>query len=160
MAERTCRTCGETRPIEQFREHGGGKQGRRWSCIPCQLADRRRRYAARREYELARARAWQVANRDRTRGYDRKRYYANLARQMRTSRYGLTPDDYFALVEKQRGVCAICKQTCEATGKRLAIDHDHVTGNVRGLLCFHCNSGLGKFRENPALLQAAIDYLT
>jgi hypothetical protein len=58
-------------------------------------------------------------------------------------KYKLSPADYYALFELQGGRCAICHVTPEEMGRRLAVDHNHLTGEVRGLLCSPCNSGLG-----------------
>ena len=80
-------------------------------------------------------------------------------------RYGITYQEYLGLEAKQNGVCALCKQpetqvdTRRNKLKRLAVDHSHETGTVRGLLCHECNTGLGKFKDSPALLKAAIKYL-
>lgn len=64
------------------------------------------------------------------------------------------------MVQRQGGRCAICKEIPEVgRGKGFHVDHDHVTNQIRGLLCHHCNVGLGHFKENPALLQAALSYL-
>lgn len=66
------------------------------------------------------------------------------------------------MLAKQGGVCAICKnpeKSC-ARGYRLAVDHDHATKQVRGLLCVNCNQGLGHFRDSIPRLQAAIGYLS
>ncbi len=77
--------------------------------------------------------------------------------------YRITVDEYAVMFAAQNGLCAICK--LPPSGKRnsksinLAVDHDHVTGKVRALLCQHCNVGIGGFKDNPALLRAAIDYL-
>lgn len=73
--------------------------------------------------------------------------------------YGVTLDQYNALLEAQGGVCAICQSECP-TGRNLAVDHCHTTNKVRGLLCGHCNQGIGKFRDDPNRLLAAIEYLT
>ncbi len=69
-------------------------------------------------------------------------------------RYGIGAADVAAMIKAQGGVCLLC-------GERLAqhVDHDHVTGEVRGVLCSCCNQGLGNFRDNAAALRAAIDYL-
>lgn len=80
--------------------------------------------------------------------------------------FGISLERYNEMLEDQRGVCAICSQP-ESNGRSLAVDHDHgcCAGKkscgkcVRALLCGDCNMGLGKFRDNPKLLQAAIDYL-
>jgi len=73
--------------------------------------------------------------------------------------YGITIEQYDAMLEAQGGKCAICgTQNCR-TGKRLAVDHDHITGEVRGVLCYRCNTALGKFRDDPQILAKAIDYL-
>lgn len=75
---------------------------------------------------------------------------------MRIKKYGLTVEQFEQMVEQQGDQCAICRRTFTAEPH---IDHDHVTGQVRALLCTTCNTGLGAFLDNPDLLQAAIDYL-
>jgi hypothetical protein len=82
---------------------------------------------------------------------------SNRRRQL-TKLYGITLEQYDALHEAQQGKCKICQNEC-GSGRRLAVDHCHETGRVRGLLCVLCNTGIGKFRDNPALLAAAIEYL-
>lgn len=73
--------------------------------------------------------------------------------------YGMELDDYHALLKRQNGVCAICKQPPNAQRTRLSVDHDHTTGRVRGLLCSSCNFAIGLMREDPARLRRAMDYL-
>jgi hypothetical protein len=78
--------------------------------------------------------------------------------------YGLTVDEYKSMLAEQNNVCAICKkpETAKSNGgyiKSLAVDHCHSTGEVRGLLCHHCNTGLGKFKDDIELLKSAIEYL-
>ena len=59
--------------------------------------------------------------------------------------------------DAQGGLCAICGR--KQPEKWLAVDHDHETGVIRGLLCSRCNSGLGQFKDNPDRLRLAADYL-
>ncbi len=76
--------------------------------------------------------------------------------------YGLTVEQFSAMLENQNHVCAICKRKIEDVSKReknLAIDHCHKTQKVRGLLCPDCNRALGMFQDNPAILREAIAYL-
>ena len=68
----------------------------------------------------------------------------------------LTDAEYNVLLERQGGSCAICG---EKSRDRLVVDHDHETGAVRGLLCSHCNLGLGLCRDNPVRINAAVAYL-
>jgi hypothetical protein len=68
--------------------------------------------------------------------------------------FGLTLDDHEHLLEQQGGVCAIC-----GDDKPTHTDHDHVSGQVRGLLCSRCNMGIGQFLDDPVRLEAAIEYL-
>lgn len=72
--------------------------------------------------------------------------------------YGLTLEQYEALYEAQGGVCYICRR---ATGKtrRLAVDHDHATGYVRGLLCKPCNSVLAHIRDDLLTAYRVVEYL-
>lgn len=73
-------------------------------------------------------------------------------------RYGLTTEEYDAMVIAQDNKCAICGNP-STTHKNLTIDHDHKTGKVRELLCQNCNSGMGHFKDDPDRLIAAAKYL-
>jgi hypothetical protein len=73
--------------------------------------------------------------------------------------YGITLADYEKMFGEQEGKCAICGNSDEVEGRRLAIDHCHDSGKVRGLLCGKCNRGLGLFYDNKDLLKNAISYL-
>lgn len=80
------------------------------------------------------------------------------------SLYGITTDEYQKLLDKQNGVCAICNKEEKAKSnggytKSLAVDHCHTTGKIRGLLCQDCNLGIGKLRDDVALIEAALNYL-
>lgn len=78
---------------------------------------------------------------------------------MRQYLYGITPEQYDALLASQDNRCAICRS--EGSGpKGWHVDHDHVTGTVRGLLCGPCNLGLGHFNDDVDRLRAAIAYIT
>lgn len=81
--------------------------------------------------------------------------------------YGLTIEEYWAIYEAQGGVCYICRRAKgrgpdgSGRGKRLAVDHDHKTGEVRGLLCGPCNKGvLGHLRDSVEALSRAVAYVT
>lgn len=102
---------------------------------------------------------------DKQREYNRAYYQQNReAEALRRIRdrlrrnYGLSPEDYQSMLDAQGGVCRLCGRTCE-DGKRLAVDHCHSTESVRGLLCRKCNTALGLFRDDPAILERAWRYL-
>lgn len=71
----------------------------------------------------------------------------------------ITIEEYAALHRKQKGLCAICHGPPSGRFQRLAIDHDHATGAIRGLLCSSCNMGLGYFKDAGSALRAAARYL-
>lgn len=82
-----------------------------------------------------------------------KEYSTHYNRKKRT---GITKEQYATKLQEQLGVCAICGET----GTRaLAIDHNHSTGQLRGLLCGKCNRGLGYLNDSSILLQKALNYL-
>ena len=81
---------------------------------------------------------------------------------MRT--FQISIEEYNSMFIKQGGVCAICGRVETAkhqsgTVRKLAVDHNHLTGKIRGLLCGNCNNGLGRFEDNPVRLLAACSYL-
>jgi len=77
--------------------------------------------------------------------------------------YGMTLEDYFLKLEEQKNLCAICKQvetrTFKGKLKPLSVDHCHVTGKIRGLLCDDCNNAIGRFKDNKNIINNAIKYL-
>jgi len=73
--------------------------------------------------------------------------------------FGITLEDYNRMYKSQDGKCAICGKEEPYEGYSLAVDHNHKTGNVRGLLCSKCNLGLGCFKDSETLIQKAITYL-
>ena len=73
--------------------------------------------------------------------------------------YGVTPEEYNQLFEKQEGCCAICGVHASTLKRSLHLDHCHSTGKVRGLLCSNCNTAIGKLNDNEDTLYAAIKYL-
>lgn len=74
-------------------------------------------------------------------------------------RYGISLDDYLSLLKKQNNSCAICGTSACESGNKFSVDHNHLTGQVRGLLCNPCNNGLGRFRDNPEIIKTAYQYL-
>ena len=93
-----------------------------------------------------------LGKRERTARARRSRHNSHLKEA-----YGITIQDYDKLLEAQGGRCAICKG---GTSKRhFAVDHNHKNGNVRGLLCARCNTGLARFMDNITNLRRAVRYM-
>lgn len=142
---------------------------------------KRARWAANREVMRAKQRAYQEATREKQREYKRRYRDANPEKDRRQRResearrrkqypdltrrsnlrkwYGLSIEEYERLFEAQKGCCAICGRPQDEQKFRLAVDHCHETGVVRGLLCSPCNTGLGSLADSPELLRIAADYL-
>lgn len=131
-----CEECGE-RKIQA-----------RKKCHNCYMRWYKRTHPEYREYAKKRRREW-YHNEG---GRDTQR---NTAFQ---KAYGISLADYEQMLVEQDGRCAICGQPPK--DRRLAVDHDHETGRVRGLLCYgHCNRAIGLLRDNPELLRRAAEYL-
>ena len=134
----------------------------------------RKRYAEDAEYRkrvLARNRAYRAAHREELNARARKAYAEDdgyRARKRLTGNkwyrreerlkqvYGMSMQDYEALVAQQGGVCRICKTK---PARPLFVDHSHASGRVRGLLCHPCNAALGFMRDDPVIAAAATEYL-
>lgn len=103
--------------------------------------------------------------------YWRDYYRSHKQQRLMTARrsqlwtqYGITPEQYMEMVEAQSGLCAICRRPemdlyPDGGPKSLAVDHNHETGVVRGLLCRACNVGIGNLGDDAALVAAAARYL-
>ena len=129
MSVRQCSKCLETKTLEEFVR----PPRRDLKCKSC-LSEQAKRW---RQRHPSAARIIE------------KRWYLLRA-------YGLTEQAYQDLMEKQQGLCAICKTTLIS---RPNVDHCHQTGRVRGILCCTCNMGLGSFGDSILRLTWAIEYL-
>lgn len=128
-----CTGCGQTKPVASFQKNRARACGYQCHCKEC-FKTRFRKYSPER----------------------RRRSHVERF-------YNLPWDDYLAQFGGQNGRCAICATELELTAvgrlETAHVDHDHETGLVRGLLCHHCNSGLGYFHDDPDLLKKATAYL-
>jgi hypothetical protein len=97
------------------------------------------------------ARKWRANNRTKDSSSSRKHRYKKL--------YKLSVEEYETLLDSQEGCCKICGTHCEKLKTRLHVDHCHVTGDVRGLLCRKCNLMLGHANDDPDILKNALLYL-
>ena len=94
-------------------------------------------------------------------GEDYRKHKENTLRSNLKVKYSLSLEQYNALLKKQKGVCAVCHNPpiMKMGVMRLAVDHDHQTNEVRGLLCHTCNAGIGNLKDSISLLRAAVKYL-
>lgn len=82
-----------------------------------------------------------------------------LQRKRTLAPYGITPSDYDAMLQKQAGRCAICRTDDTGNKSFFHVDHCHLTGKVRGLLCTRCNTGIGHLADDPFIASEAARYL-
>ena len=145
----TCAECGHAGPPDDFHREASSRTGRNRRCKPCRNARNREHVQRDPERRRETMQRWQRSNPDR---------YAAAKREHKLRRYGLTSARYDALLAEQGGVCAICGDA-ERDGWDFAVDHEHASGRVRGLLCRRCNVGIGLLRDSPEVVTAAADYL-
>jgi hypothetical protein len=146
-----CIVCKIEKEITSFNRHSGFNSGFNSTCRECVSLKSAERYKEKREEILAQKRDY----------YRRTKsaYRLRAEKHRKKKLYGLTLEDYENLFEKQGKSCAVCLST-EPKGMGWCTDHDHVTGKTRGILCFECNIGLGKFKDDPMLLRWAADYVS
>ena len=133
-----CSICKQVKDRAEFRK-SDNKRGFRYSCADC---DRKK--------ENEKRASLMITNPEAVREKERK--------EALKKSYNMSLEDYDNLMKKQNNVCGICKDTC-VSGRRLAVDHCHTTGKIRGLLCCNCNRGLGLLKDSKERLAAAIAYL-
>lgn len=155
-----CKKCEVKKPLEAFRVFKGYVRG---ECRECEAIIRKEHYASNPKKFAAASRKWSKNNPEKRNATKRAWYAKNKARHkdvVLRRNYGISLKDYDSLFSSQGGKCAICKEaTAGARGRSLFIDHCHVTGRVRGLLCGKCNTLLGFVNDRPDLLDSAKEYL-
>lgn len=131
-----CRTCKQSKSLKDFHKHKSCKQGVRPDCKECLQEDNRVKSAIYRKNNPIKRRC-----------------------TMYKSKYGISLQKYNEMLTSQNKKCKICKTLDPGPKNVFAVDHCHKTGEVRGLLCYLCNMGLGSFRDNINTLKNAIKYL-
>lgn len=112
---------------------------------------------------LERQRKWTKNNPDKVKENALKYYLrekSNIREKQLLKNFGISLAEYKIMLSIQNGVCAICFGGPDAKGKVLAVDHCHITGKIRGLLCRGCNVGIGNLKDSIQLMQRTIEYLT
>lgn len=142
-----CPVCIEDKSVDEFHARSGRASGLVSLCKTCASAKGKARSKAQRA-EYARSYRQRMLAEDPD--YDRR---ANL-RWL----YGMTLEEYDAMLEAQGGACAVCGGPPMGKG-RYHVDHCHSTGRVRGLLCHKCNVTLGMVQDSCEHLLALVDYL-
>jgi len=168
---RKCGKCKVVKSLETaFHKSAKSKDGRQHYCKECMNEIAMERNGGRKKDKLnhtdthrqCRSCLSLIPKEDMPRNHEYYRTYCNPCNSEKTrvdsleNKYGITIKEYNTLLDAQDGVCAICSA---ADNKKLSVDHDHDTGEVRGLLCHKCNSGIGLLGDKVDALQRAIDYL-
>ncbi len=173
-----CARCKEMKPRSAFYADSRKLSGLQSHCKECTLRSQRESRKNWTDEDRAKAkareRAWYDANRDHLLAVQRVWYEANREKRLDQERarrlkltYDMTMDEFWEMYELQDGRCLICGSETHAFVtpvpkgffRRTAIDHDSLTGEVRGLLCSYCNTAIGLFGHDVDRLASAITYL-
>ena len=150
METKICSTCNQSKSTDNFytRKTSKGTSYLDSNCKQCKTKSSKKWYKQNREKKL--------------------NYNKNLSKEYKKNgqlkaKYGIDYNTFQNMLESQKYKCLICetelKQGKISDGGNCAVDHCHKTSEVRGLLCSHCNLGLGHFMDNVDLMQKAIKYL-
>jgi hypothetical protein len=158
MDQKKCSCCSEIRSLTEFDKCSSRDDGLQSACKTCKKEYNHKRYKTKRnsliaqtlEYRRSHMDAWKKYSAE----YRRKNKVKTRGKKI-LSKYNLTLEDYDRIFLGQNKRCKICGRKDFAP----KIDHDHVTGKVRGILCTNCNTGLGNFKDRIDLLELAIIYL-
>jgi len=137
---KVCTMCKMEKPLSEYRSRGGSlKHLIKSRCNECLYKEHKR---------------WTEENPEKIREYRAKDPYTF---KKRCARHGITPEEFWAMYEEQDGTCPVCDKAINAEGS--AIDHNHETGEVRGILCKSCNRALGLLGDSPETMARAEEYL-
>lgn len=180
---KTCTRCGIEKPETEFYKNSKSKNGLCTQCKECsktqsseqygKCPEKKHRYYVKQKLvnpkrlaeisKKANEKYWSKPSNielQRKRAKEWKKTHPLHGRKLRLRQYGLDEKAYVKMLNDQCHVCAICGKTeWENRYRILYIDHDHVTGKVRGLLCNDCNTLLGKAHDNLDTIRASEKYL-
>lgn len=177
METKICTTCKKSYPISEYRKDASRANGIHCTCNSCNREIQRRwyqnnkekaqltarnSYAKKKDAINLKRRLERINNPDAVRAKARKQYNPITSKVSSWKRIGIkdmTYDRYLSMLSEQNNCCAICGIESKNLKRKLDVDHDHITGIARGLLCTPCNSGIGKLKDSVEMLEKAISYL-
>jgi len=157
-----CKVCKEEKRTSEFYKAIGNFDRIANKCKKCHQQQRKERYITNRKSELEQCRMYREANREyltsQTTKDKRKNSYL-------FKKYGITLEQYNIMIKNQNNTCCICKDVSRQDVRQdtivaLAVDHNHQTGAIRGLLCSKCNVGLGYLKDSISIISKGIVYLS
>lgn len=157
-----CSQCHVGKAKSEFSRASDRLSGVRSNCKTCEVVRRKEKYQANPQKHIDYVRKWQNKNPEKVKRLDKQRrlkrpaHYRAKARRLRLKQqYGLTETQYKTMLQQQGDKCVICKDLMS----RPCIDHCHLTGTVRGLLCVGCNTAIGSLKDSPDICRQAAAYL-
>jgi hypothetical protein len=179
MEIKKCTTCKSDKPLSEYRKDKSRTSGYSPSCNDCNKEAQRRWYQNNKAKAKTKAKVRYAANKDAINKKRKEKHSANpdVIRKQKRDHYrnnkdkhreyawraagmkDMTVARYDKMLDEQDGCCAICKTHHSELSRKLSVDHDHVTGVVRSLLCDNCNRAIGYLKESVTIMQSAINYL-
>ena len=164
-SHKPCAKCGNSKPLSEFHKQANGLYGFTSRCKDCENTKRKKWYLKNRERRCAETKQWKQNNPEKCSSINKAWKEKNKERLRTHNRdywlrrkYGVDVKWYESTLLKQKGGCAVCGD--KPTDRRLSVDHDHETGEVRGILCDPCNTALGLLQESHERIEALCSYLT
>ena len=139
-----CKKCKVEKSLNDFAANKRNKNGLSWHCKNCQAS-----YGA----------AWYLKDRDKILAKNREKYSPEKRKMALLKKYGISIDEYKKMLKEQNNRCIICNTNKPGGQGNFPVDHDHLTGQLRNLLCNRCNMLIGQAQDNINVLENAIEYL-
>lgn len=163
-----CTKCKEVKPLSEFYNKSSSKDGKLWNCKKCISIYKKEQYQKNPEVMIARTKKYNEENKEKVRSRAKEWRKKNEQKCKVISKrahlkayYGITPTEFNLMIKAQDNKCKICGIVFNPSDftTKAHVDHDHSNGKVRGLLCAHCNRGIGCFGDNVTFMENAIKYL-
>ncbi len=152
LGQKTCTKCNTIKDLVDFKSDNRRIDGKSSHCkMCCQIKNLEWRSENRDKFNAI-AKTWKQRNPTKHKECNRNSTLKRI--------YGIDSKTYDEMFTSQAGRCKVCNKHQSSLTKALAVDHCHITNRVRGLLCSDCNTGLGLFKDDLNVLEAAIKYLS
>lgn len=163
LKQKKCSRCVKIMDLNRFTNNRTSKDGKDHYCRQCKSAVKKEDYEKNREKIKKQVHESYKRNKDKCIARAKKYRTENREKVLAQKRFaslGVTHEQYQAMLKEQKECCAVCGIHQTGRKYRLSVDHCHATGQIRGLLCGFCNTGIGLFKDNISLMEKASAYLS